>query len=57
MVAAARNHLQANRLLEFCVEVTLSSHGAATRSPSPTARAAFRPGSVRRTRPWPAAAT
>src|SRR5262245_39877235 len=52
----ARNHLQANRLLEFRAEVTLSAQGTATRSSSPTAKAASRPGSARRTLTWSAAA-
>ena len=34
----ARNHLQANMVLEFRDEITLSAQGAARRSSSPTAR-------------------
>jgi len=51
MVAEARNHLQANRLLKFRVEVTRSAQGAATRSSSPTSRATSRHGSARKHAP------
>src|SRR5215470_4810178 len=42
VVVGACNHLPANRLLEFRVEVRLLSRGAATRSSSPTSRGGCR---------------